>query len=643
MAAIRRLYLYTTAFVSLEVVLWGTIGLVRSLFAGSEIGGEASRLAGALSLILVGLPVFLVHWILIQRSANRDIEERSARTRAIFFYGILAATLAAVLQNALALANRSLLDLLGADPQQALLGGNQTSSDNLVAIALNLILAAYFFYSLRQDWAAPVQGDAYPETRRLFRYLWLVYSLALVGFGVQQIVSYVLFIPAASGSQMVQSLANGLALLILGIPLWVFTWRLLVRTSTEPGERDSLMRQAFLHGIVFIGIVGALASSWQILVQVFQTPFGEVVDLAEFLQGITQPVSLALPFVGIWLYYGRVLRREAGSAPETSPFETLRQLYLYLLSLLGLAATFAGLHLLLSLLFDLWPGIALLGEPSLRNRLASALATLIVGLPLWLLVWGEIAQAAAHPGETGERARRSTVRKTYLYFVLFASVLGVMFTTGQLLFQLISALLGDPANDLQIQVLQILKTMALFAVLLTYHWRVLRKDARLAETTLSRRHTLYPVLILDPEQDGFAESLLAALEHQAPALPVAVHPIAQGAPDETLSAAKAVILPGGQLAQLPEALRLWLQSYPGARLALPSRSEGWTWIGGPGKSIDPLARQAAVTIRRLAEGEQISPNREGSPWMTLVYILAGLFVIEVLLAVVAFFFSLFAG
>jgi hypothetical protein len=39
-------------------------------------------------------------------------------------------------------------------------------------------------------------------------------------------------------------------------------------------------------------------------------------------------------------------------------------------------------------------------------------------------------------------------------------------------------------------------------------------------------------------------------------------------------------------------------------------------------------------VRHLAEEQEIPPPREASPWMTVVYVLAGLFVLEILLVVV---------
>src|SRR5258706_3578244 len=102
MKTIRRLYFYAVAFISLEVILWGTISLVRSFF-GNRIEDGVQTLAQAISLILVGVPIFLFHWIFAQRFSASDDEEKTATVRAVFLYGILLATLIPVIQNFIAL------------------------------------------------------------------------------------------------------------------------------------------------------------------------------------------------------------------------------------------------------------------------------------------------------------------------------------------------------------------------------------------------------------------------------------------------------------------------------------------------------------------------------------------------------------
>ena len=122
MSIIRRIYLYAVSFVSLETVLWGTIGLLRALFAGAT--GE--DLAGSLSLIMVGAPVFLLHWRLVQREVRADEDERSSRLRALFLYGALLAAVLPAAQNLLALIDRAVRAVLDLPLDLALIGGDQT-------------------------------------------------------------------------------------------------------------------------------------------------------------------------------------------------------------------------------------------------------------------------------------------------------------------------------------------------------------------------------------------------------------------------------------------------------------------------------------------------------------------------------------
>ena len=49
MRTIRRLYFYAVAFISLEVVLWGLISLLRIIVTPDAIGNNATRLAEGLA------------------------------------------------------------------------------------------------------------------------------------------------------------------------------------------------------------------------------------------------------------------------------------------------------------------------------------------------------------------------------------------------------------------------------------------------------------------------------------------------------------------------------------------------------------------------------------------------------------------
>ncbi len=657
MQNIRRLYLYAVSFVSLEVVLWGSIGLLRSLFAGQDIGGgNVSRLAGALALIFVGIPVFAVHWWIVQRGVQNEPEERSARIRAIFLYGVLLATLIPIVQNALTLLDHFALQILGLPTSQIMLGGRQVWSDNLIAMFANGIAAFYFYRTLGNDWRAGPQGDAFPEIRRLFRYIWLVYSVVLVSAGLQQLAYFVLSIWDVIGNNAQVMLAHGLVLLVFGAPIWIFTGRLIQRSLADPAEADSILRLVVIYLLVFISIAAALASAGYLVYEILRFGLGAMSGLADFLNQVAAPVSVLIPAGLVWAYYRRSLnaamnssltepaRRGTGGLVEAGKDwqqrAGLRRLYYYMLAFLGLLAAFSGLQVLFASLLQLALAGDTLGAVTTRDQLAMAIASLVIGLPLWIVSWRPMMIEAASEGEAADFARRSLVRRTYLYLVLFAGVIGVMVSAGVLIYQIFRALLGDPAENLLLIVTQQFVILLMFIGLLVYHWFVLRGDGRLAVRSLARRYAQFPVLILAPDDVEFSNILVRTLQNQVPGLPVAVHIASQGAPDPSLAAARAIILPA-ELANRPsEALRLWLSGYSGERLALTLPSQGWYWIPMAHKSLETLARQTAQVVRRLAEDQEVLPPRENTSLMVLAYVFAGFFALELIWGLIALLASL---
>ena len=131
--------------------MWGLINLLRSII-DQTVGGGAEALASALALILVGLPIFLFHWLWAQRVQSHDEEEKTSSLRAIFLYSVLIGTLIPVFQNLLAFIDRGLLQLMRMSVDRALLGSGQTITDNWIAIAINEIVALYFWNVLHSEW-----------------------------------------------------------------------------------------------------------------------------------------------------------------------------------------------------------------------------------------------------------------------------------------------------------------------------------------------------------------------------------------------------------------------------------------------------------------------------------------------------------
>ena len=632
MRTVRRLYFYAIATVSLEVVIWGVIGLLRT-FINNPIGGQANLLAGSLSLILVGVPVFLIHWWVAQRGALRDPEDRAARERSLFLYGVLLGVLIPIVQNGLAISNRLVLEILGLQ-WAPLVGKGQTWGDNLIAMAVNAGAAAYFLNILRADWKANPPGNSLADVRRLYRFVWTIYGLGIAVLGVQQVLRYILYSPGGITGSVSFFLADGLGLLIVGAPLWVGSWLVLQKASMQAGERESMLRLVVLYLLALAGVGTVLTSAGIVLYDLLGWLLGSTQTFTGFLQAISRPLSVAIPLGGVWAYYSRRLRMDIEGLPEQPRRAGLRRLYTYILAAFGLGATFFGLNQLLSFIVNA-AITQQIGSDALRAQLSTALSTLIVGFPLWWATWRPMQLEAGQLDDAGDYARRSLVRKSYLYLALYAGVIGVMGTAGEAIYLVINKLMGSPTFNLAQSVLNALQSLVLFALWLAYHIRVLRRDGRLAEQTLAERHQQFPVLVIDPNDGSFAREITEALRRFTPHIPVTVQALQQGLPETGTPAVKAVILPSSLATHPPEALRAWLADFGGQHLVVPAVEEGWQWVGTTAKTNRERAQQVAHVVRQMAEDQPVRISPPASAWAIVGIVLGGLFALEMVLVLVA--------
>jgi hypothetical protein len=300
MRSIRRLYFYLVALISLEVVIWGLINLLRTTFASGLTFPGADTLAQGLALILVGVPIFAVHWLWVQNASAKDPEEHSATLRALFLYAALLATLIPVVQNTLALLNRSLIVVTGMESTRAFVGGTQSWVDNTIAIVLNLLAAGYFYNVVRTDWASLSDKENFADIRRLYRFIWVLYSLLMAVFGVQQMLRFVFYVPSAVlGELGRETIINGLALVLVGTPIWVYSWNLCQQALDEPAERESNLRLGVLYLLALAGVIAVLSSSGVAIDLVLRRLLGEDMAWRELVSRIGGPISVGVPLAAI--------------------------------------------------------------------------------------------------------------------------------------------------------------------------------------------------------------------------------------------------------------------------------------------------------------------------------------------------------
>jgi len=626
MKTVRRLYFYAVAMISLEVVTWGVIGLLRSIFRPDVVTDSAQALARALSLVLVGVPVFLFHWLWSQRAAAREEEEKAASLRAVFLYGALLATLIPVVQNLLALINRAFLGAAHLSFYRAVVGGSQTWVENLIAIVINGAVAYYFLSIVRAEWRTLNERENFTEIRRLYRFVWMLYSLLMVIFGAQMAIRYIFTIPVnVLGGFGRETAVNAIALLAVGAPIWVHTWRVVQDALADSAERESNLRLGILYLLSLSGVITVLTAAGNLVAMMLNQLLGAGIETADFISKIGGPVSIGVPLAVVWAYYGHWLDKQIGYDELAPRRAGKKRLYFYILSAIGLAAAFTGTAMLISLIIDVATRQDFLGTYGMREQLASSLATLAVGLPLWLLTWRPMRDEALREGDEGDHARRSIVRKAYLYLVLFISVIGGMVAAVTLAFRLISAALGGAGDGNFVSAaLNSLQFLLLFVVLLAYHLSALRRDASARTDALEAKQSEFEVLVFDSGDGNFGKFVRDAFAKHAPRIPVTVVRANEKIPAEANPGA--VVLPGSLAVRMPENVEAWMRSFGGSRLIVPDEAAGIHWLNDFG--------QAALSARALAEGQEIRPQsaRKTSAWTIVLYVFAALFALQLLLA-----------
>jgi len=634
MKSIRRLYFYLVAFISIEVVVWGLVGLLRSI-VDDTISGGADALAQALALILVGVPIFLVHWLWAQRVSARDEEEKTATLRAVFLYAILLATLIPVAQNLLSFIDRALIQGTGLSVERSFSAFREQSiADNLIAIGMNLIVAAYFWNILKGEWATltdPASGagkENFSDVRRLYRYIWMLYGLLLTVFGAQQILRFLFYIPGDVLGQMGREVVvNGIALLVVGTPIWVYSWRLIQDSLADPAEMGSTMRLVILYILSLGGVITVITAAWIVVNSLLNVVFGQDISFRELIADIGGPISIGIPLGMVWAYYGYWLNRHIEAVGDRVRQSGMKRLYNYILAFIGLVVAFVGVATLFNFVIDVVTDFGMSFADYQRESLVASIASLIVGLPLWLTMWRPMQAEAMVVGEMGDHARRSVLRKAYLYLALFASVIGGMATAVGLVYQLIRVVLNVDVYDFLNTVLNLTQLLFLFGVVLVYHLNVLRADGASTADSLADKQSEYSVLVVD-SGNGFVDSVKASLAKLGSKVQLAVT-TPEAKPEGNFNA---ILLNGDLAVDAPE----WIRSFSGRRIVVQNESPDIVWTDD--------AVQAAQSVQKLAEGQEIQKQKTSrSPWVIVAYVFAALFALQLLFMLLAFGISLVAG
>ena len=469
----KRLYFYGVSFVTLIVAANGIALLILfliNLIAERAItGGSEDQASLGLAMVVVGAPLWMLHWSYTQRQVAKQPGESASTLRKLYLYGVLftASLVVFVVVNSLLF--------------WAISGGGDFSAHFVGQALIWGVIWAYHWSEERRDTGA--LGSL--TLKRWYVYATSVYALIVLLVGAAGVFT-VLFqwaydnlfqtrVIISDGGVWNSTMQEGIASLVAGGAWWGFHWFYLAR-----GDVESTLRQVYLNLFAFLGgAITALAAIGTVLYTVIRWLLGETEFPAasDHFRTITEAVPFLFAGMALLIYHWQVLQDE--SRLLAGRLAGAKRSFGYIMSAIGLGAAAVGVPLIVgAVIGQVLPESSdpIAGAEPVRDQLAFALTAIIIGAPLWYWYWPRMQRTVQ---EGGAEERGALARRIYIY-----GVLGVLALAGiGSLIGFLAGLFNDLlSGDLTVDFLRngrwMLGIIAGSGALLPYHWQVLREDQR---------------------------------------------------------------------------------------------------------------------------------------------------------------------
>jgi hypothetical protein len=495
MAAVRRVYIYVICGVSLAMFLVGLGNgggaLIEALTAGSLAATFRQTLALSAALILVGLPVWILHWRKALQLGASDPAEQAAALRRLYFFVVTAFLLVAIAALGLRLIDATLgsaFDLRGlVDPGSAARAGWHL-----------IIVTIFWLYHIRLDLrerAVAGETGAASALRRLYLYgaagllFWLSAWLAS-----ELIASIVRPILPGGRTPDLASLAQTVWGLLIALTFWAYHLHIAAENRRRVGEggASATLRRWYTYAIQFFALATLLFGLHELATNIALNLVPAAVQRDTALAA-----TLGMTIVACAAWIGHLRWSSRGAIGEEDRDSTLRAVANFGILLLSVLVTFfstsRALYLLLTAAFRVdaprW-----MGSSSLADGLIETVPNVLVFGAAWLLVRRWLGTDAL--GTDGER--QDGVRHLYTHLVSFVGVLALASGASGLLWTLLDQ---ATSNGLAVRSDAWLDQASLLASLLAVgllawitHWRP--NPGTVERVAFSRRLYLVAALLV---------------------------------------------------------------------------------------------------------------------------------------------------
>lgn len=585
---VRRLYVYTAAFIGLQLVVVGArdllSALLEQLFAPSSLTTPVQltmRLSGSLALLLAGLPLWIVHWLMAQRSLSQP-DEQYATLRRLYGYGVL---LVALVMSLFALRN-----LFGAT-FNALVSTWSVEQISVATATLTICIPVqiYHWRIMRSDRAEVEQTGGPATLRRWYLVLALAISLGMIAVAAVDLIHQLLL-------QLVAPLVGdpvGIAWAVAGLAAGLIVWLphqrwadLLIHSpsSLHEDERRSSLRQVYLALVITVTAISTLGGLTTLLYATLLAGLGGSA-WASVLEEHTTALGLVVVASMLWSYHRRqlMLAADLSGAPERTL--TAQRLIGYVTVTVGLVALFFGLGGLIgTILRMIAPSVAIGSD--WRDQLSLYIALSLVALPVYSRTeWVWERRVQQEPDE-----ERTLARRIYLYVALLFGLVATVVAAILLLRLLIGALLGAAEADLLPELGRWLGYTIIGTTVAISYGSLLRRS-REARSIVGRGST---IVVVVPEP--LRQALVAALARDVAGATVHAFDMAQT--DQianALATADSLIVPLSLMLDSP--LSDTIRAFRGRRLVVVTPVAGYDLLVAQPRTAT-LARMAAHHLRQ---------------------------------------------
>ncbi len=307
---------------------------------------------------------------------------------------------------------------------------------SLVSLLIPIAIVAAIVYGVvsltKRRRTTPQVDPGIGTIRRLYFYGVALAALIMAANGIALVADDTLTV--AFGDDVVvdsvEKLALGLALTLVGVPLWGVHWWFVRKYSQKfPVERLSVVRKLYVYVVLGTSVTIAAFSAIGVLHWLLGT---------ERFDGGS--IARVVVFGALWAVHWWMEESEKPSTPETL---AVRRIYLYAAAAgsLGVAATGLGqaLAAILGEGYDAVASTAILGGNTLTgDGPIDAIALVAVMAPVWALHWLVFAKDDIE----------SLIRQLYLYpYALLGGVVTVLVSVGFILYNVLVWAFGVPEQS----------------------------------------------------------------------------------------------------------------------------------------------------------------------------------------------------